>query len=54
MSEKNTKALQHELAYLRSEVKKFNWKQRQIQAQLVTDPEKNRKLYKLSETTYLS
>ena len=54
MSEtKNTKALQHELAHNRSEMKKLIWAQRQIQAQLATDPEKNKKLYKLSETMYL-
>jgi hypothetical protein len=53
MTEKNTKALQHELAYLRSEINKLNWKQRQIQAQLVTDPNKSKKLYALSETMYL-
>lgn len=53
MSEKNTKALQFELASNRSKINKLLWEQRKIQAQLVTDPDKSKKLYKLSEIMYI-
>lgn len=54
MSEtKNIKALQHELANNRSKINKLLWAQRQIQAQLVTDPDKNKKLYELSKIMYI-
>ncbi|TCB73758.1 winged helix-turn-helix domain-containing protein [Acinetobacter sp. ANC 4173] len=53
MSEKNTKILQHALASNRSQITRLLWEQRKIQAQLVTDPEKNKKLYALSQIMYV-
>lgn len=53
MLEKNLKARQLELAEIRRKINALQWEQREIQAQLVTDPEKNTKLYELAEIMYI-